>query len=42
MQDNFLEVLQNGRFGFDVAEQTLNFYKDNKIVMMFGIIPKTP
>lgn len=42
MQDNFLEALQNGRFGFDVAEQTLNFYKDNKIVMMFGIIPKTP
>lgn len=40
IQDSFLETLQNSMFGFDVAEQTLNFYKDNKTVMMFGIIPK--
>lgn len=33
----FLKTLSDNSFRYDVAEQTLNFYKDNKLVMMFGM-----
>lgn len=36
----FVDIINGGEFSFDVAEQTLNFYKDDKIVLMFGFIPK--
>ncbi|MDR0228897.1 MAG: META domain-containing protein [Flavobacteriaceae bacterium] len=40
MSQCFVDLLNKGEFGFDVAEQTLNFYQDNRIIMMFGFIPK--
>lgn len=33
-----LEHLSNATLRFDVADQTLNFYKGDKLVMMFGIV----
>lgn len=36
----FITKLNNADFTFDVADQTLNFYQNNKLVMMFGFIPK--
>lgn len=36
----FIKRLDKGTFSFDVADQTLNFYQNNKLVMMFGFIPK--
>lgn len=32
----FLEILNSGPLFFDVADQTLNFYKDGRIVLMFA------
>ncbi len=32
-----MHYLNNSTLRFDVAEQTLNFYKDDKLVMMFGL-----
>lgn len=34
----FIDILQNKSYLFDVADQTLNLYLDNKIILMFGII----
>lgn len=39
LESDFLKLLSNNSFKFDVAEQTLNFYKDNKLVLMFGMAP---
>lgn len=39
LEHDFLKLLSNNSFKFDVAEQTLNFYKDNKLVLMFGMAP---
>ncbi len=36
-QDLMMKYLNEGTLKFDVAEQTLNFYKDNKLVMIFGL-----
>ncbi|WP_316633881.1 META domain-containing protein [uncultured Flavobacterium sp.] len=36
-EQKMLSYLTNKDLRFDVAEQTLNFYLDNKLVMMFGI-----
>jgi heat shock protein HslJ len=35
-----LRLLTDHTYMFDVADQTLNFYDSNKIVMMFGAAPK--
>lgn len=39
LEHEFLKLLSNNSFEFDVTEQTLNFYKDNKLVLMFGMTP---
>lgn len=39
LETEFLKLLTNNSFKFDIAEQTLNFYKDNKLVLMFGMAP---
>lgn len=36
----FVDKLTNQVYSFDVADQTLNFYQDNQLVLMFGFIPK--
>lgn len=36
-QDLMMKYLNEGTLRFDVAEQTLNLYQDNKLVMMFGL-----
>ena len=33
----FLSILSEATVRFDVAEQTLNFYKNDRLVMMFGL-----
>lgn len=33
----FLKLLSDATVTFDVAEQTLNFYKNDRLVMMFGL-----
>lgn len=37
IEQEFLDILQNSPLHFDVAEQTLNFYHNDKLVLMFGI-----
>lgn len=37
LEDEFLKIISNKVFRFDVADQTLNFYEENKLVLMFGI-----
>lgn len=37
-EQKMLSFLNNKDLRFDVADQTLNFYLDNKLVMMFGIV----
>lgn len=36
IEDRILQVLQTPQLRYDVADQTLNFYLDNKLVLMFG------
>lgn len=36
MEQKVLSLLNNKNLRFDVADQTLNFYLDDKLVMMFG------
>lgn len=36
-ESKMMHYLNNSTLRFDVAEQTLNFYKDDKLVMMFGL-----
>lgn len=36
-EQKVMNYLNSGTLKFDVAEQTLNFYQDNKLVMMFGL-----
>lgn len=36
-EQKMLSLLSNKDLRFDVAEQTLNFYLDNKLVMIFGV-----
>lgn len=40
VEKNFIQLLEGETFSFDVAEQTLNLYQDNKLLFMFGFIPK--
>lgn len=37
LENEFLKMIQNKVFRFDVADQTLNFYENDKLVLMFGI-----
>lgn len=40
IEKDFIDLLDGETFSFDVAEQTLNLYQDNKLLLMFGFIPK--
>lgn len=37
LEAEFLKTLSRQEFTFDVADQVLNFYRDGKIVIMFGV-----
>jgi len=39
MEHEFLTTIGDKTFKYDVAEQTLNLYQDNKLVLMFGMAP---
>lgn len=39
-QKAFVNKFENMTYHFDIAEQTLNFYQENKLVMMFGLVKK--
>lgn len=39
LENQFLALISDQSFKYDVADQTLNFYKDNKLVLMFGVTP---
>lgn len=36
LEHDFMRLLGNGLFQYDIADQTLNLYLDNKLVLMFG------
>ena len=40
IEKEFIQLLEGETFSFDVAEQTLNLYQDNTLLLMFGFIPK--
>jgi len=40
VEKDFIQLLEGETFSFDVAEQTLNLYQDNALLLMFGFIPK--
>ncbi|HEY8954931.1 META domain-containing protein [Chitinophaga sp.] len=40
-ETEFLKLIGDNSFRYDVADQTLNLYKDGKIVVMFGMQDKT-
>lgn len=40
MEKEFIDLIDGETFSFDVAEQTLNLYQDDKLLLMFGFIPK--
>jgi len=37
IEQKMMQYLNDGTLRFDVADQTLNFYKDNRLVMIFGL-----
>jgi heat shock protein HslJ len=37
LEFDFFNTLSEGVFTFDVADQTLNFYRNHQLVMMFGM-----
>ncbi len=37
LERDFLQLLNGGSFRFDVAEQTLNLYRNDRLVLMFGM-----
>lgn len=37
LENEFFKTIQNKVFRFDVADQTLNFYENDKLVLMFGV-----
>ncbi|MBB1138954.1 META domain-containing protein [Myroides sp. WP-1] len=39
-EKEFLQFIDGKTYSFDVAEQTLNLYQDNDLLLMFGFIPK--
>ena len=40
IESDFFNTLSEGNFTFDVADQTLNFYRNQKLVVMFGLTMK--
>lgn len=40
IESDFFNILSEGNFTFDVADQTLNFYRNQKLVVMFGLTMK--
>jgi len=36
----FLKMIGEHTYRYDVADQTLNFYENNQLVMIFGMQPK--
>ncbi|MBC9933567.1 DUF4377 domain-containing protein [Chitinophaga qingshengii] len=39
-ETEFLKMISEHTYTYDVADQTLNFYENNKLVMIFGMQPK--
>ncbi|WP_257957460.1 META domain-containing protein [Parapedobacter tibetensis] len=39
LEQEFLAILRDELLRFDVADQTLNIYKDDKLLLMFGLGP---
>ena len=39
IEGEFLQLMNGGAFRYDVADQTLNLYRGNKLVLMFGMAP---
>lgn len=39
LEHQFLTLIGDKTFTYDIADQTLNLYKDNKLVLMFGVAP---
>lgn len=39
-QKEFVNKFDNTTYHFDIAEQTVNFYKEDELVMMFGLVKK--
>lgn len=39
LEREFLTLIGDKTFKYDVAEQTLNLYQENKLVLMFGMAP---
>lgn len=37
-EDEFLKILSGQKLRYDVADQTLNLYDGNRLVMMFGVV----
>lgn len=37
IEGEFLQLMNGGAFRYDVADQTLNLYRGNKLVLMFGM-----
>ncbi|WP_177190183.1 DUF4377 domain-containing protein [Myroides guanonis] len=37
LENEFFNTIQNKVFRFDVADQTLNFYQNDRLVLMFGV-----
>jgi len=37
IENDFFEIIERKQVQFDIAEQTLNFYIDGRLVMMFGL-----
>lgn len=41
LEGELLQLMSNKSFRYDIADQTLNLYQDNKLVLMFGMSPLT-
>lgn len=39
LETTFVQLLSDGTFRYDIADQTLNFYQGDKLVLMFGLSP---
>ncbi|MNL22413.1 heat-inducible protein [compost metagenome] len=39
LEHQFLTAIGDKTFRYDVADQTLNLYQNNKLVLMFGMMP---
>jgi heat shock protein HslJ len=39
LESDFLKLISDRTFKYDVAEQTLNFYENDRLVLMFGMAP---